>query len=273
MLPHFQLGQYTFYSFGLAIGIGIVFSVLALQAYFRSHNLAVNTPLFAGIVIPFGFVCARLDSMTFEPLPGVGRADFAYRFVHGGLTYFGGFVGATLAFMLLMSLYRLPWLRTLDALFCVSLAYAIGRIGCFLAGDGDYGISSTLPWAVSFPRGIVPTLYRVHPTMLYCTVWEPVLFAALWKASSTRRRTPLRPGMLLGVYLIATSIGRFLIEFLSRNRAIFFGCTEAQLVSIALFLAGTATLILVSMKNAAASSQLTGKGQAQSGRVPVETLT
>src|ERR1700736_333614 len=100
MLPSFQLGQYTFYSFGLAIGIGMVCSVLALQAYFRSHHIPVKTPLFACLVIPFGFVCARLDSMRFEPLPAVGRADFAYRFVHCGLTYFGGFVGATLAFML-----------------------------------------------------------------------------------------------------------------------------------------------------------------------------
>lgn len=273
MLPHFQLGQYTFYSFGLAIGIGIVCSVLALQAYFRSHNLAVNTPLFACLVIPFGFVCARLDSMTFEPLHGVGRADFAYRFAHGGLTYFGGFVGATLAFMLPMHLYRLPWLRTLDALFCVGPAYAIGRIGCFLAGDGDYGIRSTLPWAVSFPRGIVPTPDRVHPTMLYCTVWELAVFAALWKVSRAHRRTPLRPGVLLGVYLIATSIGRFLIEFLSRNRAIVSGLTEAQLVSIALFLMGTAIIVVVAMKKAHVSSPLTGTIQAESSRVPVETST
>jgi phosphatidylglycerol:prolipoprotein diacylglycerol transferase len=273
MLPNFQFGQYTFHSFGLAIGIGMVCSVFALQAYFRSHNLAVNTPLFACLVIPFGFMCARLDSMIFEPLPGVGRAGFAYRFAHSGLTYFGGFVGATLAFMLLMRLYRLPWLRTLDALFCVGLAYAIGRIGCFLAGDGDYGSRSTLPWAVSFPHGIVPTPDRVHPTMLYCTVWELAVFATLWKLSRPHRRTPLQPGILLGVYLIATSIGRFLIEFLSRNRAIMFGLTEAQLVSIGLFLAGTGIIVFVSMKKAEVPSHVSGMIQAESGRVPVETST
>ena len=259
MLPSFQLGQYTFYSFGLAIGIGMVCSVLALQAYFRSHHIPVKTPLFACLVTPFGFVCARLDSMRFEPLPAVGRADFAYRFVHCGLTYFGGFVGATLAFMLLMRLYRLPWLRTLDALFCVGVAYAIGRIGCFLAGDGDYGIRSKLPWAVSFPRGIVPTLDRVHPTMLYCTVWELAVFAVLWKASSAHRKIPLRPGMLLGLYLIATSVGRFLIEFLSRNRTFALGLTEAQLVSITLFLVGNAIIVFFSMKDAEPPSRALGK--------------
>jgi phosphatidylglycerol---prolipoprotein diacylglyceryl transferase len=251
MWPYFQLGQYTFYTFGLAIGIGIVCSCLALQAYFRSHDVAVNTPVFACLVIPFGFVCARLDSLMFERLPTRSWAEFAHRLMYGGLTYLGGFVGAMLAFMLLMRLYRLPWLRTLDGLFCVGLAYAIGRIGCFLAGDGDYGVPSTVPWAISFPRGTVPTLARVHPTMLYCTVWELAVFAALWKASSAVRTSPFRPGMLLALYLIATSVGRFLIEFLGRNRTFAFGLTEAQLVSIALFLAGTTVISFVWMKKEA----------------------
>jgi phosphatidylglycerol:prolipoprotein diacylglycerol transferase len=152
--------------------------------------------------------------------------------------------------MVLMIPYRLPWLRTLDGLFCVSLAYGIGRVGCFLAGDGDYGIPSRVPWAMSFPRGVLPTLARVHPTMLYCTVWELALFAILWKVSSAQSTTPLRPGTLLSLYLIATSMGRFLIEFLSRNRTVAFGLTEAQLMSIALFLAGTTILILVSIEKA-----------------------
>jgi phosphatidylglycerol:prolipoprotein diacylglycerol transferase len=250
MVPILHLGPYAFFSFGLAIGVGIVCSALALQTYFRSHDLQVNVTLFISVVVPFGFLCARFDSTVFESVPGRLGSGFASRFAHGGLTYFGGFVGATLACMLLVHLYRLPWLRTFDALFCVGLAYAIGRIGCFLAGDGDYGIRSTLPWAVSFPHGIVPTLDRVHPTMLYCTVWELAVFAVLWKVSGAHCRTPLRPGILLGLYLIATSVGRFLIEFLSRNRTLALGLTEAQLVSIALFLMGNTIIVLVSMKEA-----------------------
>ncbi len=248
MAPIFHLGPYTFFSFGLAIGVGIVCGTLAMQSYFRSHGDQVNIVLFNSVVVPFGFLCARLDSMVFESVPGRWGPGFASRFAHGGLTFFGGFVGAALALMLLMRLYRLPWLRTLDALFCVSLAYGIGRIGCFMSGDGDYGIPSTLPWAVSFPRGVVPTLDRVHPTMLYSTVWEFALFAALWHLSSTQRKTPLRPGVLLGLYLIGTSVGRFVIEFLSRNRTLAFGLTEAQVVSVALFLLGSTIVIFVSMK-------------------------
>lgn len=248
MWPYFEIGGYTVYTFGLAIGIGIVCSCLALQAWFRSHDLAVNTPLFACLVIPFGFLCARLDSVMFAGAPARSSAAFVHRLMYGGLTYFGGFAGATLAFMLLMVIYRLPWLQTLDGLFCVGPAYALGRIGCFLAGDGDYGIPSTVPWAVSFPHGMVPTLARVHPTMLYCTLWELSVFAILSKVSSAQRRPPLRPGMLLGLYLIATSVGRFLIEFLGRNPRLAFGLTEAQLVSIALFLAGTTVISFVCVK-------------------------
>lgn len=256
MWPYFQFGQYTFYTFGLAIGIGIVCSCVALQAYFRSQDLAVNTALFACLVIPFGFVCARLDSVMFVGVPVRSGAEFAHRLMYGGLTYFGGFVGAMLAFMLLMRLYRLPWLRTLDGLFCVGVAYAMGRVGCFLAGDGDYGVPSTVPWAISFPHGIVPTLARVHPTMLYSTAWELTLFAILWKVSTAQRKTPLQPGLLLGLYLIGTSLGRFFIEFLSRNRTLAFGLTEAQLVSIALFLVGTTVISFVWMKEEAGALPL-----------------
>ena len=94
----------------------------------------------------------------------------------------------------------------------------------------------------------MPTLARVHPTMLYSACWELAVFAILWKVSTEPRAAPLRPGLLFGVYLIATSIGRFLIEFLSLNRTLVFGLTEAQLVSIVLFLAGTVVCVFVSIK-------------------------
>ena len=49
----------------------------------------------------------------------------------------------------------------------LAIGLAIGRIGCQLAGDGDYGVPTDLPWGMSYPNGVVPTTERVHPTPIY----------------------------------------------------------------------------------------------------------
>ena len=48
-----------------------------------------------------------------------------------------------------------------------SVGYGVGRIGCLISGDGDYGMPTSLPWGMSFPNGLVPTNQRVHPTPIY----------------------------------------------------------------------------------------------------------
>ena len=78
--------------------------------------------------------------------------------------------------------------------------------------------------------------------MLYSSAWELALFAILWHQSNPLRCPPLRPGTLLGCYLIATGTARFLIEFLSRNRVLAFGLTESQLVSAAIITGGALVL-------------------------------
>ena len=63
---------------------------------------------------------------------------------------------------------KIGGLRTLDlAAPSAAIGYGIGRIGCFLSGDGCYGLPTKLPWGMSFPNGIEPTVVRVHPTPLY----------------------------------------------------------------------------------------------------------
>ena len=91
----------------------------------------------------------------------------------------------------------LTW-QMFDAL-CVPLAvgYAIGRIGCQLSGDGDYGIASDLPWAMAYPDGTVPTTEEVHPTPVYETVSVGIGALVLWHL-----RDRFAPGVLFGLYLI-----------------------------------------------------------------------
>jgi phosphatidylglycerol:prolipoprotein diacylglycerol transferase len=112
------------------------------------------------------------------------------------------------------------------------VGYAIGRIGCLLSGDGDYGVPTTLPWGMSFPNGVVPTMERVHPTPLYeFFIWLAIA-AFLWWLGK-RALNGVRPGgeVFCG-YLILTGAARFLIEFIRINPRSFFGLSNAQTASL-----------------------------------------
>jgi phosphatidylglycerol:prolipoprotein diacylglycerol transferase len=240
VFPILHVGDFRFYSFGLLFGAALCLGSYMFLRYFRTHGVAVNPPLLTVILISAGFVGAKLDNAVLLVHYVLHRELFSTGFMYSGYTYLGCVLGGCLAGGLYIHFNRLPWLRTFDSLFCIAPAYALGRVGCFLAGDGDYGSPSTVPWAVSFPHGLVPVFVPVHPTMLYNAAWEMVLFALL---VSLDRKRPL-PGTLLGLYLVSTAVGRFSIEFWSRNPVLAFGRTEAQLVSAALFLIGSTVLLI-----------------------------
>ena len=109
----------------------------------------------------------------------------------------------------------------------MAIGLAIGRIGCQLAGDGDYGIPTDLPWGMSYPDGVVPTTDRVHPTPIYELIGYVAIFVVLW-----RQRHRLPPGHLIAQYLIYSGIVRFLVEFLRRNPDWLVGLTTAQWMSL-----------------------------------------
>ncbi|SNS42607.1 phosphatidylglycerol:prolipoprotein diacylglycerol transferase [Granulicella rosea] len=167
--------------------------------------------------------------------------------VDGGYTYLGAVLAALPAALVFRRMNHLPW-RSFDGAFCIGLGYAVGRIGCFLAGDGDYGAPTSLPWGMSFPHGTVPTSLRVHPTMLYSSAWEFLLFFLLWRLSNPERRPPLRAGTIFCIYILSSSAGRFLVEFLSRNPVLALGLKEAQWVSLALIVFATVLLIAIHFK-------------------------
>jgi len=109
-------------------------------------------------------------------------------------------IGGFLALAALARREKIPILEFLDS--CAPAAcvgYAIGRIGCLLSGDGDYGIPTSLPWGMSFPNGVVPTTDRVHPTPLYEFFRVDVdcaHFVEAGKQRDTKRRTNARKNFL-----------------------------------------------------------------------------
>jgi phosphatidylglycerol:prolipoprotein diacylglycerol transferase len=143
-------------------------------------------------------------------------------------------------------------LRTLDlAAPAAAIGYGIGRIGCFLSGDGCYGIPTNLPWGMSFPHGIVPTFQRVHPTPLYELGAALLIGAWLWMRG--RKQRPV--GTILGEYLVLTGTARFLVEFIRRNPKVLWGLSNAQLASAGSVIAGALLLLWLSTRKASEPAQ------------------
>jgi phosphatidylglycerol:prolipoprotein diacylglycerol transferase len=155
-----------------------------------------------------------------------------------GLVWYGGALGGALG-VLLWAWRRGMFNRVMMDLGAVPLAlgYAVGRIGCQLSGDGDYGKAWDGPWAMAYPHGTVPTDTPVHPTPIYETVAMGLLAWALW-----RLRDVVRPGALFGLYLVGAGTERLLVEFVRRNAVVAAGLTAPQLESLAMMAGGAAFL-------------------------------
>ncbi len=157
-------------------------------------------------------------------------------FSGSGLVWYGGVIGGALAVCGWAKWRGIFTLGLLD-LACVPLAmgYAIGRIGCQVSGDGDYGIRSTLPTSMSYPHGTVPTPpgVTVLPTPIYETVLMGLVAWWLW-----RMRDHFRPGALFAFYLLLSGTERLLIEFIRRNHKVVLDLTAPQLESIVLMIVG-----------------------------------
>jgi len=164
-------------------------------------------------------------------------------FSGSGLVWYGGAIGGAIAVLAWMRWRHVLELRMLDACAtALALGYAIGRIGCQVSGDGDYGIRSDLPWAMGYPHGTVPTPagVRVQPTPIYETVTMGLLALVLW-----RIRNRVRPGVVFALYLVGSGLERLAVEFIRRNKEVLVGLTAPQLESVAALLIGLAWLGLL----------------------------
>jgi phosphatidylglycerol---prolipoprotein diacylglyceryl transferase len=156
-----------------------------------------------------------------------------------GLVWYGGAIGGAAAVLLWAHRRRFLGVGLLDLVApALALGYAIGRIGCQVSGDGDYGRPSDLPWAMPYPDGTVPTNVAVHPTPIYEMLAMGLVAWALWRA-----RDSFRPGVLFAAYLVLSGLERLLVEFIRRNADVFAGLTAAQLESVGLILVGACWLV------------------------------
>ncbi len=252
-----QLGPLTIYSYGLMLGIGfIVASILVTRELIRKGfdpNLGNTITLLA---VVFGIAGAKLLYLV-ESWWEFVQDPIGMTFSPGGLTWYGGFVLATLAIMVYAQKKKIPFFKICDAATPgLMLGYGVARIGCHLSGDGDYGMPTSLPWAAVYSKGtyppsvafrdfpdvvakygvngVVPDTLPVHPTPVYEFLLASALFAILWRL----RRNNYPDGRLFMLYFMFFGAARFAIEFIRINPRILFGLSEAQLLSVAMIAVG-----------------------------------
>jgi phosphatidylglycerol:prolipoprotein diacylglycerol transferase len=237
--PEIELGPLTLQTFGICFALAFV----AAGAVVGKRLVELGKPVDWAYEIGFsallgGLVGARLN-FVLENWDEVSDDLLGNIFSGSGLVWYGGAIGGAIG-VFLWAWYR-GYLGTqlLDvAAPPLALGYAIGRIGCQLSGDGDYGQPWDGPWAMAYPDGTIPTEEQVHPTPVYEAIGMGLIALALW-----RLRNRLTNGLLFALYLVLAGLERFLVEFIRRNEDVALGLTEAQLISVAMIVAGAAWLL------------------------------
>ncbi len=223
------------------------------------------------IAVIFGLVGAKLFDQL-ENFDDFLKDPIGTTLSFSGLTFYGGLITAAIAIIYYGQKNGISW-KVLGDITApgLILAYGIGRIGCQVAGDGDWGIVNLLQkpgwlsflpdwaWAYNYPHNIInhgikipgctgPHCYQlaqgVFPTPVYETTMAIIIFAILWYL---RKRIKI-PGMLFSIYLMFNGTERFLIELIRVNNVYHIGglaITQAELISPILFLSGLIMFIIL----------------------------
>ncbi|HTP69025.1 MAG TPA: prolipoprotein diacylglyceryl transferase family protein [Dongiaceae bacterium] len=245
MIPYLHLGPLPLPTFGMMVALALITSAYILQWDFDRRKMKADAFLmitFAGIA---GIVGAKIYHLVDSP------ADRWMVFSRYGFAWFGGFLGGFGTMLVMGWQAKLPTLEFLDACSpAASFGYAIGRIGCFLSGDGDYGKPTSLPWGMSFPNGVVPTTERVHPTPLYEFFIWCAIGALLWYLGGKWIRGRNIAGRIFCLYLILTGVARYLVEIIRINPPWILGLSNAQVASLASAIAGVILLLVLKSNKA-----------------------
>ncbi|MBI2503765.1 MAG: prolipoprotein diacylglyceryl transferase [Candidatus Latescibacteria bacterium] len=232
----FEIGSFRLPTFGLMVALGFLAALWVLQRELprKGFDAELGSSIITAGMIG-GLVGAKLYFVLFEMPGATWKETFAALFSGSGLTWYGGFAVAAIAIYAIIKKRGVPFLPIADAAgMALAIGYAIGRIGCQLAGDGDYGVPTDLPWGMAYPDGVVPTLEKVHPAPVYETLLGLATFALLWQL-----RTRLQiPGQLFSLYLVLAGAARFAVEIIRLNPDVLWGLSAAQLISLVMIAAG-----------------------------------
>lgn len=262
MLPFLHLGPLSVPTFGLMVATAMLVAFAILRVDLRRWGLPIEAETLVGLPATLGIVGAKLYHVLESPRDLMAH-PVGELFSQFGFAWFGGLIAGIATFVFLARRYQIPFLKLCDvASPAAALGYGIGRIGCLLSGDGDYGVPTSLPWGMAFPNGLVPTTERVHPTPLYEFAAAIIIFLILRRLGSrwfvsqgnlqpvsmdgapARVPSPSRKsGSLFALFLILSGVSRFLVEFIRINPKVLFGLTNAQIASLACLLLGVVLFV------------------------------
>jgi phosphatidylglycerol:prolipoprotein diacylglycerol transferase len=288
MYPYLDFGPVHLGTFGLLLWLAAVAGTIVLHKNFERFSIDADALNVVALVVVAGIIGAKV----WHELQDVRELRFALRVItrpgwhhpldvallflgwfRDGFAWFGG-MAAGIAVLMLQGRAarfkgpgwkspedpgpvpgaRLGSVRMLDlAAPGAALGYGVGRIGCLLAGDGDYGINTTLPWGVHMARNALvppnPPTALVQPTPIYELLFSIAVFWLLWQLG----RKPRPVGWLTGLYLVLAGIGRFLVEFVRINPKLYFhhSMSNAQVAAVASALIGLVVMALAQARHAA----------------------
>jgi phosphatidylglycerol:prolipoprotein diacylglycerol transferase len=243
MKPEIELLGISIKTFGVVFALGFAASGAVVARRLRELGKPVDWAYEIVFAALFGGVVGARGYYLIEHADTVKRDVIGSIFSGSGLVWYGGAIGGAIGVIVWMRWRGALERRTFDmCATALALGYAIGRIGCQVSGDGDYGIRSSLPWAMGYPHGTVPTPpgVTVQPTPIYETVAMCLLAYFLW-----RLRDRVRPGVVFALYLALSGLERFLVEFIRRNKEVISGLTAPQLQSVALVVIGLVWLAVM----------------------------
>ena len=238
----FQYKFLTIGGYGIMLGLAFYLAFLLAEREFKlkgvDPELAYKLLL---AIIPSAIVGAKIfhiidyfDEFLKDPMGMIISGS--------GLTVYGGYIVAILVSIYVIRKNRESVLNVLDlASPPMALGYAIGRIGCHVAGDGCYGINTDSILGMAYPNGLSPTSATVYPTPLFESFFSFCIVVLLMQL----RKKELPLGFLFFLYIALNGIARFSVEFIRLNPSVAFGLSQAQIIAIFFFLTGIIGILLV----------------------------
>jgi phosphatidylglycerol:prolipoprotein diacylglycerol transferase len=250
----FHIGSFAVHSYGVMMALAFLAGLWTATLRARRENISgervadVTLWLMVGAILGARIVYVTTywkQEFADQPLSEI------FMIQHGGLVYYGGLIGATIAGMIYIHWKKMPLWKTADVFApSIALGSVFGRIGCLLNGC-CYGRACSLPWAISFPADnpLHPPTTPVHPTEIYDALLNLVLYIFL--AWLFRRKK--FDGQIFATYLIVYAVFRSIVEYFRGDYPpdhvhFTFGLTSAQLVSVPIFIIGLALAAVLSRR-------------------------
>lgn len=231
-------------TFGLMLWVAFIAAFIVLNAEFKRRRIRADAQTVVLMAAIAGVIGSKLWHVLEAPNE-LFEHPFDLIFDKTGFAWFGGLLFGAVSMWAFAKRNGIAWLTLFDASSSAcALGYAVGRIGCLLSGDGDYGIPTDLPWGMSFEHGLVPTPpgVRVHPTPIYEWIAGCLIFYILWRMGTRTLISPRARGEVFAMFLILSGAERFLVEFIRINPHVIFGMSNAQCAALVTLVVGIVLL-------------------------------